>query len=715
MKKLSITLISLIIISINLKAVDLNPILGTVDRIVPWMNGKVVLKEIPAGNGNDLFEISTENGKLILKANSVPAAGMGLNYYLENYCNRFYSLTGSNLSPITDLPEIPSPVRKESPFKYRYFLNYCTHNYSSAFWGWEEWEKELDWMVLNGINLSLAITGSEEIWYNTLKKLGYTDDETLGFLAGPAFNAWLLMGNLEAWGGKITMNMIKERTATQKKILARMKELGNEAVYQAFFGLVPSTMKKKFPNANIIDQGFWEGGFVRPAFLQPDDPFFDKVAEIYYNETKKLYGEFRFLGGEPFHEGGNREGINVPKATRKVQDIMRKYNSDATWVLQAWQVNPTDDFLQDLIKDKTLILDLRGENMSIWEDRKGFNNFPWVWCIVSNFGEKHGLYGMMDRISSEPFRALNSPYGKNLKGIGAMPEGRLNNPVLFDMIYKIAWDKKAPDMKEWVTEYSRYRYGKASADMEKVWQILLSTAYKSEGILQQGPCESMFNARPDTSIQHVSSWGNAGVYYDYKEFKKIIPYMLNATKTFAKVDAFQYDLTDFTRQIIANEGREVYYNMDKALKEKNLKEFERWSAKFVDLMKDQEELLSCHKDFMVGNWIAQAHRLATNDQEKKLLEWNARTQISYWGPDNAKTSLHEYANKEWSGILKDLYLPRWEKYIAVKIQQLKGENVAEPDFYNMEKSWSESMNPYPQKPTKPLIATAVKMLKKYNK
>lgn len=715
MKKINFIIIILIFSTLNIYAQDLNPILGTVNRVVPWMKDKVILENIPSNGKTDVFEISTRNNKLLIKANSVSAAGMGLNYYLENYCNRHFSLNGTNLSPVKKLPNITAPVRKESPFKYRYFLNYCTHNYSSSFWGWNEWEKELDWMVLNGINLSLAITGVEEVWYNTLLKLGYTSDESLGFLSGLGFNAWWLMGNLESWGGPMTIATMKSRTELQKKILKRMSELGNEAVYQSFFGLVPSTLKAKYPNANIIDQGFWEGGFVRPAFLQPEDPFFEKVADVYYSEMKKLYGEFNFLGGEPFHEGGNQVGIDVSKATRKVQDVMLKHNPNATWVLQAWQVNPTDEFLKNLIKEKTLILDLRGENMTIWEDRKGFNNFPWVWCIVSNFGEKNGLYGMLDRISEEPYRALKTPYGAGLKGIGAMPEGRLNNPVLFDMLYTCAWEDKATDMKEWVNKYSKYRYGKASKNMEEVWQILLTTAYKSEGIVQQGACESLFNARPDTSILHVSSWGSAELYYDNNDFRKIITPLQKAIKEFASVDAFQYDLVDFTRQIIANEGREVYRKMDAALKDRNLAEFEKWSTLFVELMNDQEQLLSTHKDFMLGTWINLAHQRASTPDEKKLMEWNARTQITYWGPNNPKTSLHEYANKEWSGILKDLYLPRWVKYIAVKKEQLKGKSIEEPNFFEMEKQWSESTNPYPTQPTTPLIATVTKMLKKYNK
>ncbi len=31
---------------------------------------------------------------------------------------------------------------------------------SYAWWDWERWEREIDWMALNGINLPLAFTGT---------------------------------------------------------------------------------------------------------------------------------------------------------------------------------------------------------------------------------------------------------------------------------------------------------------------------------------------------------------------------------------------------------------------------------------------------------------------------------------------------------------------------------------------------------------------------
>ena len=36
-----------------------------------------------------------------------------------------------------------------------------TASYSSAFWDWRRWEREIDWMALHGVNLPLAFTGAQ--------------------------------------------------------------------------------------------------------------------------------------------------------------------------------------------------------------------------------------------------------------------------------------------------------------------------------------------------------------------------------------------------------------------------------------------------------------------------------------------------------------------------------------------------------------------------
>jgi hypothetical protein len=94
------------------------------------------------------------------------------------------------------------------------------------------------------------------------------------------------MGNLEGWGGPVSMDMMKQQAELQRKILKRMKELGIEPVLQGFYGMVPHDLKNKINEAKVIEQGKWAGGFQRPGILDPTTKLFSKIADTYYAEMK---------------------------------------------------------------------------------------------------------------------------------------------------------------------------------------------------------------------------------------------------------------------------------------------------------------------------------------------------------------------------------------------------------------------------------------------
>ncbi|MGY0040989.1 alpha-N-acetylglucosaminidase C-terminal domain-containing protein [Pedobacter sp. NJ-S-72] len=116
-------------------------------------------------------------------------------------------------------------------------------------------------------------------------------------------------------------------------------------------------------------------------------------------------------------------------------------------------------------------------------------------------------------------------------------------------------------------------------------------------------------------------------------------------------------------------------------------------------------MLQTHPSFRLDTWVRSAADFGQTPADKTQAVWNAKTQISYWGPDNAKTDLHEYANKEWGGLMGTLYLNRWEVYTAYLSRKLKGENPAEPDFFEMEKKWANAA----EVPEKPITKNAVTM------
>jgi len=56
-------------------------------------------------------------------------------------------------------------------------MNVCTVSYSMVWWDWNRWEQEIDWMAMNGINLALAFTGQEYIWYKLFNSYNLDDDD----------------------------------------------------------------------------------------------------------------------------------------------------------------------------------------------------------------------------------------------------------------------------------------------------------------------------------------------------------------------------------------------------------------------------------------------------------------------------------------------------------------------------------------------------------
>ncbi|QZT37315.1 alpha-N-acetylglucosaminidase [Halosquirtibacter xylanolyticus] len=694
-----------------------------IERIAPQYQDNIIIKIEKDNRDNDYCELETINNKLLIRGNSKGAITRGIKHYLTRYCYRSTSWCGDNMN----LPEIQPKVNPKeiisSPFEYRYYLNYCTHSYSMAFWDWTRWEKEIDWMALNGINITLAITGQSKVWQNTLRRLEYSEDDINAFIPGPAFEAWWLMGNLEGWGGGVPQEYIDNRAILQKKIVNRMRELGIEPVLQGFYGMVPHASIKKYPDADIRDVGTW-CGYRRPAFLTPEDPLFEKFSTIFYEEQKKLYGENKFFGGDPFHEGGQTKGINVTKAGERIFTMMNQENNGATWVLQAWQNNPRTALLKGIPKKKAIVLDLWGEvrpqwggTTSLWKRDKGFIGHDWIWCTVPNFGGNTGIYGKIETIAEDAYFALKSPKNKGLSGIGSAMEGIGTYPVVYDFIYDLGWTENKIDIDQWIASYAKARYGILNKEINQAWSTLLHSVYscpRNKGA--EGCPENILCARPKEKIKSVSSWGKSDIYYNPQQLIDATSLLLSQSSKLHELDTYQYDVVDFVRQIMAIKAQKLHMDLEEADKAENITEVKSIGDQLLQLILDEEKLLMTRKEFLVGQWIQQARNMVEQPKNKDLMEWNARTQITSWGNRHAanKGGLHDYAHKEWVGVLSQLYYPRWEKYIHRKIAILKGEKPKDIDWFALEDQWSRSHIETITSPQGDAADTAIYMFNKYS-
>lgn len=678
----------LLLIAGNSYADAFDGIRSLVDRRAPWLGKHIQFKPItPAGD--DCFTLQTVGKKLVVEATSANVAAVGVNWYLKYYCHRSMSHLGDHLTPVNELPVIPQPITVKTSSIYRYALNYCTYNYTMSFYTWDDWQWELDWMALNGVNLMLVANGSEAVWQNTLRRMNYSEKEIADFITGPAYNAWWLMGNIEKWGGPMPQSQINSRKKTVQKMLARMKSLGIEPLMPGFYGMVPSSLKSK-SKAHIIPQGTW-GAFTRPDILDPTDPEFEHMAAIFYDETRRLYGsDIRFFSGDPFHEGGATEGVSLGDAGQAIQKAMQKHYPGSIWVLQGWQDNPKPGLLEKLDKRYVLVQELFGENTNNWETRKGYEGTPFIWATVTNFGERPGINGKLQRFADEVYRASHGECSSYMKGVGVLPEGINNNPVAYELLLELVWHKDRVDVSQWIDTYITARYGRINPEVRTAWQMFLKSIYSSEVGYQEGPPENILCARPALEIKSVSSWGRLAKKYDTAMYKEAVRYLVKALPEFSNVRTYRIDLIHFLRQMIANDADQAFADWVAAYQGKDAEAFEATTSRFLEMIDTENELLAQDPFFRLSTWQQQAKNAGNTSVEKENNLRNLMMLTTYWGEHvTSEDNLHDYAYKEWAGLMNTYYKERWIIYFDYLRASLRGEQAQAPDYFHWEREWVE--------------------------
>ncbi|MDO4216196.1 MAG: alpha-N-acetylglucosaminidase, partial [Bacteroidales bacterium] len=625
------------------------PIDGLLERIDPGASKKFVI-ELKRGS-QDFFELDQKGKKVVVRGNNFVNIASGINWYLKYYAGVQLTWNQMHAKLPAVLPAVPNRERHETNLSLRYDFNYCTFSYSMPFWGWERWQEEIDWMALHGINMPLAAVGYECVWKNVMEKLGYSRKDIDDFIAGPAFLAWWEMNNLEGWGGPNPDSWYEQQEALQKKIVQRMKELDIHPVLPGYSGMVPSKfMEQSKVEVGNEDNGessistvqLWNG-FTRPGILMPTDPRFQEFADLFYEESVRLFGKADYYSMDPFHEAKNLpEDLDLKACFRAIYTAMKKANPKATWVCQGWSENPRQEMLDEMKPGEVIFLDLFSECRpmwgapSIWQKEKGYEGHDWLFCLLENFGANIGLHGRMDQLIDNFYMTKNHPLAKQLKGMGLTMEGSETNPIMYELMCELPWRDQKFTKEEWVKNYVRARYGlnvhpnpEAEAVVLQAWDILAQGIYNCPPTNnQQGPHESIFCSRPSLDCFQASSWSKMQNYYDPTTTAEAAKLLSSVAHLFKGNNNFEYDLVDVIRQSLADKARIVYNQTVADFKSFDKKRFAIDSQEFLKLLLLQDKLLNTRSEFKVGRWIEMARQKGLTLEEKDHYEWNARVQIT---------------------------------------------------------------------------------------
>ncbi|MDQ8189805.1 alpha-N-acetylglucosaminidase [Roseibacillus persicicus] len=715
------------------------PATELISRVLPAERvDEFVLELIPSPDGKDVYEVESQDGKLVVRGNTGVAIASGLNWYLKEKCNSQVSMNHNQISLPKPLPLVENKVRVETPFEYRYLFNYCTYGYSMPWWDWEKWEEMIDYMAFMGVNMPLAMIGQEAVWQEVYRELGMTDEQLDKFFVGPAHLPWGWMGNIDGLGGPLPQDWISQRAELQKKILARMRSLGMKPVLQAFTGHVPVELKEIYPEAEITQIHDW-AGIPGTMFLSPTDPLFTRIGTLFIEKQTEMFGTNHLYDADCFIEVDppSKDPAYLSEVSKTVYDSMVAADPEAIWVLQGWffffrsefwQPEQGRAFVGGVPKDKIIVLDLYGEKNTTWDKTESFFGQPWIWNVICNQDQKVNMSGHLAKMQTNFQTAYQSEIEKNLRGVGTIPEGVGYNPIVQDFIYELAWDQSEKDLEKWVSDYGKRRYGTKDERAGETWQRLLSSVYGRTrtdwGPLITTPTLQIFG-KPKEDIRHVrknvriTEENPFGQDYDVYELYEASQILLSMADDLQEVETYRFDLTNVHRELIYGLSYLVIDDLTQAYLSGEPARLKAAGDKLLGLLDDLEAVTGSHEMFLLGKWLEDAQSWATTEEEKAYYNWNARTIVSIWQPWK-NGGLRDYASKQWNGMFSGYYKPRWELLIQMLEKNLEegtdfdagafNQAVREVDF-----AWTHAQDEYPSKPTTDPVEEAWRIQKKYQK
>lgn len=645
---------------------------------------------------SDYFTIESLRGKIRLISNSGVGLASAFNCYLKEVCHCHISRNGKQVKLPAKLPSVNGKISRETSFTHRYAYNYCTHSYTMAFWGEEEWQKEIDFLAMSGVNLVLDITGMEEVYRRFLTKLGYRHREIKNFLVGPAYFAWFYMANICTVGGPLHDDFFFEKTELARKNHLRMRTLGINVVLEAYTGMVPSDIQKKDRDIPVIPQGRWNQ-MERPLIVSPDSVAYIKYASLFYEAQEEVFGNIsHYYAGDLCHEGGTMGKAKAKDAYQNVIHAMLSHDSNAVWVVQSWGDNPTKKFtktVKNYRDEHILMLDLYAEKRPRTEGRCAqLRKYNYLFGFLNSFGGRNGIYGNLDTLAGQ---IQKSSQNSNFRGIALTAESSSITPVMVDLFFSTVWEK-IDNTDEWIRKFCERRYGRDNENLYNAMLLLSQTALSKKCLEDaEGAPECALCCRPETDPSKASCWGYTSIHYSAEKFDEAVRLFLTDYDKFKDNECYIFDAVDLLRQSLANRITPLIKKMTAEHKSKDYLAFSEDADKLLSLADTLDRVLLNCKEWSLSSYLGRvkAYTDKLDDFTKELYMMNAKMLITTWysrRASDAEGYLHDYSNRQMGDLINSFYKMRWEKYIDKVKTEMDGGKPQSIDWFKLEWDWINS-------------------------
>jgi len=292
--------------------------------------------------------------------------------------------------------------------------------------------------------------------------------------------------------------------------------------------------------------------------------------------------------------------------------------------------------------------------------------------------------------------------------------------------------KEEVDIEEWLNQYADRRYGKTSEKARQAWKFLLEAPYRPG--TNGTESSSIIAARPAVNVKKSAPNAGLGIPYSPLLVLQAEGMLFEDANKLKDSKPYRFDIVDIQRQLMSNLGQAIHKQAAEAFRQKNKQAFALHSTRFLEMLRDADELLRTRPEFNFDKWLTQARSWGDTNEEKELFEKDATSLVTIWGADGDPV-IFDYSWREWTGLIEGYYLKRWEKFYAMLQEKLDAgtsyneeglplvhgrESFRANEFYNNLADWELQFVSASNKARTPLtqgdeVEVATRLYKKYTR
>ena len=434
---------------------------------------------------------------------------------------------------------------------------------------------------------------------------------------------------------------------------------------------------------------------MQKSFISKQTALYGNITHIYtldqYNENNPESGDLEYLRS----------------VSHNTWQSLKAADSDAVWMMQGWLFfalsafwteERIEAYLGGVGNDKDmLIIDIFSESAPQWQRTKSYFGKPWIWCQLHNFGGNMGLYGQIEDVTVNPIEALAD--SKSLIGFGLTMEAQEGNEIMYDLLLDQAWSASPIDTETYFHNWVFRRYsgtGEISKEVYTAWDEIRATVYNNTNSSIIAVTKSIFELSPSISnmlhLQGPDGPHSTIIAYDPADLISVWNLLFNASRTNPKLwdnPAYQYDMTDITRQVFSNAFIGIYTSLINAYASPNStnETLSSIGTNLVALLRTLDSVLSTNPTFSLSTYLSEASSSTENATLQSIYKKDLRNQITLWGPNG---ELNDYASRSWGGLVNNYYVPRWEifiEYLKAVPMQRYNETELKSRLRDFERRW----------------------------